>query len=208
MAGQPEESTPNLEHTDELPVLSDDAIRRLERAGAATTSTVMDELDGSVDRLRAALEHAETRWQRLETRLEMQDQAIGELKEALGQRGARAAVVPELTEIVNTAADEPAAAAGPADEAVAGQAVRAFLERIADLEAYIAGRGDRWRAMEAEVDEQNRRIAELEHELAQRVAREEALNRQLHDETARADGLREKLRGQRLQRDDGPTPEE
>jgi chromosome segregation ATPase len=220
MAGQSEESIPALDRTDELPVLSDDSIRRLERANRVSAATAMDELDVSVDKLRAALEHAESRWQRLESRLKVQDRAIHDLNASLGGALTRMPVVPELTDIVSVAdagpgpdsarAAERAGEAAADDDVIAGRAIRAFLERIADLEGYIAGRGDRWRAMEAEVEEQKMRIGELEHELAQRIAREELLNQRLHEEATRGEGLQEKLLRLKRQRDarhDRPTRE-
>ncbi len=199
MAGQVDESSSGLERTDELPVLSDEAIRRFERASHEQAGGAVDELDASIDTLRSALERAETRWRQLETRLEAQDRAIDELRSALGKPAA--APVPELTDIVRIlpAPVEPSPAAEAAD--ANGRAVRTARERIADLEAYIAGRSDHWRAMEAEVEEKARRIAELEKELEQRIAREENLKQQLHQECGRSESLRDRLQRANLRLD-------
>jgi len=204
MAGQLEESPPQSEHTDELPVLSEEAILEFERAGPGNGTAAADRLDESVEALRAALQRAERRWLKLETRLESQDRAITELREALGELEPDSRppppppAVPELTEIVLMHASAPAI---EADDAPAANDVPAgsgteqvLLERIAGLEAYITGRADRWREMEAEVEAKVLRIAELESELEQRIARERNLEQRLHDEGDRTDGLRDRLR--------------
>lgn len=69
-----------------------------------------------------------------------------------------------------------------------------LLERIAYLEQYIAGRAERWRRMELDLETRSRRIAELEIELAQRIARERHLEERLHDEGDRSNALRKRLR--------------
>jgi hypothetical protein len=70
----------------------------------------------------------------------------------------------------------------------------ALLERIASLESYIAGRADRWQAMEEELNARSRRVTELEIELEQRIEREQRLEDRLHNENDRSIELRDKLR--------------
>ena len=204
MARQFDDPQPHLEATDELPVLSRADIRQFERTRRhAVSHETVDRLDHSVESLRAALESAEQRWRELEARLEDQDRAIERLNHSLGKTGAMPArpelvssvlALPELTEIVATEGETSnhAAAGEPGPDAHLAEV--AFLERIASLESYIAGRADRWRAMEHDLANKARRIAELEAELEQRISREDRLAQRIHDEVDRSDGLRNQLR--------------
>jgi predicted RNase H-like nuclease (RuvC/YqgF family) len=200
MARQLEESMAATERTDELPVLSEEGIRKFERAGRTRGPDAGDVLDRSLEALRDALDTAERRWQRLETRLEQQDRAILELKAVLNQT----AGVPELTEVVRPVVPVPTIAAAQAVPAVPPPVTptpafdQALLERIAGLEAYIAGRNDHWHDMEAELAAKAQRIAEIEQELEQRISREQDLARRLHDASSRSDELRDQLQRLRL----------
>ena len=109
MARQAEDSLPAAERTDELPVLSADAVRRLEGRDLSFRPDTADALDRSLEALRETLEAAEVRWRRLETKLAEQDRAIRELQDELRRASAdrfappadsQAPSVPELTEIV------------------------------------------------------------------------------------------------------------
>jgi chromosome segregation ATPase len=153
MARQLEESLHALERTDELPVLSADAVRKFENTGQTRRPESGDGLDRSLDTLRQALEDAEIRWRQLESRLEAQDRAIRRLQ-----------AVPELTEMVAHRTGLPAEIDLPApDGALEPQArEQALLERIAALEAFIAGQHDHLQALETELGDKTRRIAELE----------------------------------------------
>jgi prefoldin subunit 5 len=84
MAGRVEETPPQLEPTDELPILSEHLVQEFDSAPAGKTKDTGAPLDESIDALRSALEDAESRWQKLEQRLESQDRAIAELRAALG----------------------------------------------------------------------------------------------------------------------------
>ena len=114
MARQVEGSLPAEERTDELPVLSADAARSLGAGGAHRADTA-DALDRSLEALRETLERAEARWRQLESQLANQDRAIRELKDELRRAKSdrfavtdlRASRVPELTEIVMSAARTP-----------------------------------------------------------------------------------------------------
>ena len=156
MARQVEGYLPAIERTDELPALTVDA------------------LDRSIEALRETLEQAETRWHRLESRLADQDRAIRELRDELWRtnsgrpepRGIRSSGVPELTEIVKSVATKPGTVAG--DLSVLGSRAPgdthpgALLERIAALEAFIAGQNDHLEAVEAQLVISRQRVAELE----------------------------------------------
>jgi hypothetical protein len=75
-----------------------------------------------------------------------------------------AAGVPELTEMVLPRAAVPVAAdPSTADSgSPAAESRSALLERIAALEAFLAGPNDRLQAIEAELSARSERIAELE----------------------------------------------
>lgn len=88
MAVRIDESSAQLEPTDELPVLSHDVVRQFDAAVDQPDPEGRSELNHSIDALRDALERAESRWEQLETRLAAQDQAIAELRDALGNGGA------------------------------------------------------------------------------------------------------------------------
>jgi hypothetical protein len=225
------ESRPGGDGTDELPVLSEEAVLRFERAkptagaagrkagrkaarGAASAAPEIaggapqHPLEASIETLRATLEATESRWRALEHRLQSQDRAIAELKTALRQpEDPPRSAPPESLHAAPPNAPEAAPPEPPRQraEAVAripqavpngldGTDERELLERIAALETYIAGRADRWREMEREVDAKSIRIAELEAELAQRISREQQLEQRLHAEGGRAESLRDKLR--------------
>lgn len=219
MARQSEDSVPASERTDELPALSAEAIRRFELTGRSDNAVMTQDLDESLEKLRDALDQAEERWLRLENRIGEQDGAIARLRTELQQRSMQSrgepqllAGVPELTEVV--AAPLPAAApasvpagTGKSPSAPPGpdsgssaisQAEQALLERIACLEAYIAGRSDHWHEMEAEVEARGRRIAELELELEQRIVREQTLTERLQAAGDRSDGFRDQIRRMHL----------
>ena len=172
MARQTEESLPPLERTDELPALSADALRRLDQGGVTYRPDTADALDRSLEALRETLESAERRWRELESRLEEQAGAIRELQNELSRANSQRAVssdtlwagVPELTEMVvrraagSDADDQAEASAG----LLAGESRTALLERIAALEAFIAGQNDRLQAVETELSARSERLAELE----------------------------------------------
>lgn len=209
MTGHLEQSIEQLEHTAELPVLSEEAVLAQDEAARRAETDPVDRLDASVEALRAMLERAERRWTDLEHALRAQDRAIEALHERLtaapaSPAGSRsdAEAVPELMDVVAasgaraknpTGSPEPVPAPADALEDEESRPERALLERIGYLEAYIAGRADRWRDMEAELEAKARRIAELEGELEQRIAREQTYEQRLHDEGIKADGLRSKL---------------
>jgi FHA domain len=225
--------------TDELPVLSEEAILLFETAleeeakepraeaearRADRPEPGTDTLVSAVETLRSALAAAEGRWLELENQLRSQDRAITELRTSLKQTGADAVGLESLDATArpkapDVAASEPVAAperkAGAEANPVAAEADgvapvtdgipsddhdaddRELLERIAALEIYIAGRADRWRDMEQEVEAKNTRIAELEAELSQRIVREQQLEERLHHEGDRSIALRDKLRRMR-----------
>lgn len=104
MKGHLTESRIETDGTDELPVLSDEAILRFQLTNAVEAEAPDEAkavpvkpaddpepdhdadarpLEGSLETLRATLEAAERRWQALERRLKSQDRAIAELKTAL-----------------------------------------------------------------------------------------------------------------------------
>jgi uncharacterized coiled-coil protein SlyX len=196
------ESRGESDHTDELPVLSEEAILEFESRLVAADSAADDPLESSIDALRDALDVAEQRWTALEARLETQDRAIAALQGRVSPPPAFAddaipilqAVVPEPESV----AEDPAPAleddASAGDELRDGDSHHSLLERIASLETYIAGRADRWQAMEQELNARSRRIAELEIELEQRIEREQRLEDRLHNENDRSNQLRDKLR--------------
>jgi hypothetical protein len=204
MKGQLEESPEHLENTDELPVLSEEAVLRLElEAGArAEGGRPADRLDSSIEALREMIERAEERWSRVEVQLEAQDRAIEELRDRLGHAGEtgeaqQSGPVPELTDVVGehggTSPELPQAVAVPAADALFGNAAdagteRVLLERIAYLEAYIARRTERWRDMEAELNAKALRIAELERELVQTDGFAETMGGASHGRQSRQDG--------------------
>lgn len=171
-----EEPTSHLDATDEFPAPA--------REAGSTRHGNPAQLDACLAALSEALDRAEYRWQELEQRLQSQDQSIAQL-EAI----ARQPEPPRLTEIVAGSSSD---AAEPVS-AVSQAAERAFQSRIAELESYITGRADYWKAMEDEIETRARRIAELETELSQRIEREERLNSQLHAESSRANHLRDEL---------------
>jgi DNA repair exonuclease SbcCD ATPase subunit len=157
-----------LDRTDELPALTAEAFRRIDRAGSSPRSAPADALDHTLESLLEAVEQAEIGWRRLEARLDVQDRAISELQDEMHRAGSawsgtadrRGSGVPELTEIVPI----PAVADPPdAESAATADAGRAsLLARIAALEAYIAGQNERLRALESELEARARRITELE----------------------------------------------
>lgn len=162
MARQVEGTLAAIERTGEQPALTASAMNKSEAGGTAFRAETADALDRSIEALRETLELAETRWHRLESRLADQDRAIRELR----ARDIRASRVPELTEIVKSVAAVPEAAAG-SPSALAGRATAdadqaALLDRIAALEAFIAGQNDHLEAVEAELVNSRQRIAELE----------------------------------------------
>ncbi|HUF72537.1 MAG TPA: FHA domain-containing protein [Gammaproteobacteria bacterium] len=216
MKGHLTESRIEADGTDELPVLSEEAILRFQvvtaveaaasgkaEAAPAQTPAASENgqegserpLEASLETLRATLEAAEWRWQTLENRLKSQDRAIAELKTALRRPADPPAATPLPESLLESlpapGAQKAEARDGPADDR-SGE--RELLERIAALETYIAGRADRWREMEQEVDAKSGRIAELEAELAQRIAREQQLEERLHHQGGRAEALRDRLR--------------
>ena len=174
MARQLEESLPALERTDELPALATNLTRNHEPGIPAFRPETGDALDRSLEALRETLVQAETRWQQLEARLADQDRAIRDLQDKLLRANSKrfpavdfhSSGVPELTEIVTAAAAVPEAAAGdppaPAGNPATGSNPAALLERIAALEAFIAGQNDHLAAVEAELLAARQRIAELE----------------------------------------------
>jgi hypothetical protein len=218
MARQLEERITATERTDELSASSADAIRRFERAPAAARPAAdTDSLDRSLEALRDALDAAEDRWRQLESRIEAQDRAIGDLQSAradlnqnqLDQTHAGTTVVPELTEIVLLETlvakpDEPAAQLQVA-QSLSGNAPaapQALLERVAWLEAYIAGRKDYWQTMESEISAKSLRIAELELEQEQRIARERNLAERQHEQSNRSEELRDEVQRLRFRLDE------
>jgi phage shock protein A len=189
---------PEPEHTDELPILSEDAILEFEFDQSAAHKAEVDALETAVETLRETLDLAERRWGALESRLEAQDQAIAEIKGHVGNSPAPldpAPPDPAPIAIVEPAGDPGQPAAGTVSlDSSAGDSETTLLERIASLEAYIAGRADRWQAMEQDLAARSRRISELEIELQQRIDREQQLEDRLHNESDRANELRDKLR--------------
>jgi hypothetical protein len=173
------DSLSQLDNTDELPVLSEEAFRRIHLTDA---DTALARIDSALAGLTDALDRTEKRWQYLENRLETQFQAIHELSCALDsktdgdQQPVAPVTRPSTANIAKLkflpAAPESAAgadrlatdteAAASKSERLAEQNLR---ERIASLENYICGRVDHWRDMEALLDRQARRIAELESSL-------------------------------------------
>jgi hypothetical protein len=202
------ESRPELDNTDELPVLSEESVLDFKLIETAPAEPQADPLEASVEALREALDLAERRWATLESRLATQDEAIADLRKSVSdhavtpvsaepvpeivpQAQLQAASIPVLESIIpEPAGVDPASLS----ETVGGDADRSLLEQIASLEAYIAGRADRWHEMEQQVDAKSRRIAELEAELEQRIDREEQLQERLHDEGERSSQLKSKLR--------------
>jgi hypothetical protein len=83
MASRIEETSAQLDPTDELPALKADVLRGIGVASAPADSAPDDQLDESVEALREALQTAESRWQRLEARVAAQDEAIAQLRRAL-----------------------------------------------------------------------------------------------------------------------------
>ena len=194
MEGHFKDSPPSIEGTDELPVLSEEAILRFEgKPDPADTRS----LESSVEALRQTLDQAEARWRGLESELESQNQAISELKAALGKppvvATAPAPKPAQATSREPQAASLRTAKKGKRYEGIS-PAQLALLERIDSLESYIAGRADRWREMERELTSKAQRITELESELNQRILREQQLADRLHDEGDKSDALRDKLR--------------
>jgi len=200
MKGHLTKSASALDRTDELPVLSEEAILKFELLEVDSPTADPDPLESSLEALRQALDQAEQRWSALESKLETQDHAITELKECLGEPSPQDNQTAAATE---AAQPEPAAVADaasyPEDEPGADSAT---LERIASLESYIAGRADRWQEMDQELSAKTRRIAELESELEQRIAREQGLEERLHNEGNRSNELRDKLRRMHRQLED------
>jgi chromosome segregation ATPase len=168
MARQLDESLPVLDRTDELPALTADGFRRIDRAGSLPGPRPADGLDQTLESLREAVDQAEIGWRRLEARLDVQDRAISELQRELHRTGPlwsetadrRAVTVPELTEIVPIAAVVDSAVEELAAAADTGRAT--LLARIAALEACIAGQNGRLQALETELEARATRIAELE----------------------------------------------
>jgi hypothetical protein len=200
------ESRGESDHTDELPILSEEAVLDLEKLSVAADSATdvplesSDPLESSIDALRDALEIAERRWAALEARLETQDRAIAALQDRVSPPPAFVddpilqAAVPEPE---SSAEDSAPALDGDTradDDIREGDSQHSLLERIASLETYIAGRADRWQAMEQELNARSRRITELEIELEQRIEREQRLEDRLHNENDRSNQLRDKLR--------------
>jgi len=185
------ESGPEPEHTDELPILSEDAIFEFEQS--AVNKAEVDALETAVETLREALDLAERRWGALESRLEAQDQAIAEIKDHVGSNPAPPDAGP-IAGLEPSAETGPLAAGTASIDGSGGDSETTLLERIASLETYIAGRSDRWQAMEQDLAARSRRISELEIELQQRIDREQQLEDRLHTETDRANELRDKLR--------------
>lgn len=193
------------DYTDELPVLSEDAVLEIDSRSTDARSAADDPLESAVDALRDALEVAEQRWAALEARLEAQDLAIADLRDRVSPGVTSFAdAIPVLEAVVIAPANESA----PVTEAIVSAADNdrdsdiepdsdshhGLLERIASLEAYIAGRADRWQAMEQELSSRSRRNTELEIELEQRIEREQRLEDRLHNENDRSNELRNKLR--------------
>jgi chaperonin cofactor prefoldin len=173
--------------------------RKKESKAPEAAPAAEDSLVASVETLRAALETAEKRWHTLETQLQSQDHAIAELRTAL-ERPETAEPVPQQPASAPpgptpAATDLETPRAPPEPDDAADD--RELLERVAALEIYIAGRADRWREMEHEVEAKTARIAELESELAQRIVREQQLEERLHHEGGRSVALRDKLRRMR-----------
>ena len=177
-----EESQPHLDATDELPVLSEEALGREDTPSSRAAPVAQDGIQVS---LRDSLKRMETRWQALEERLHAQTRAIEDLARILGQadslaqrRGAATAPASNLRFL--PAASIPADRLAPADESRASGSSRSawstepvetareaeLRQQLASLEAYIDGRAGHWRTMESELERLTRRIAELEDLLA------------------------------------------
>jgi hypothetical protein len=184
-----EESQPHLDRTDELPVLSDEALREDHAASRRRPPLGADPLSAA---LRDGLNRIEARWQSLEQLLLAQSAAIAELAHAVGHTGIAdetatlpaatasnlrflpATSVPEHPPFAETGAVAPADAepwseplAKPArTEEPADPGVLKLRQQIASLESYIDARAGHWQVMEAELARQAQRIEELESLLA------------------------------------------
>lgn len=174
MEGYSIEPEADLDKTDELPVLSVDAILEYER-GITRQSRRAVSLTDAIESLLSALENADRRWRSLEAKLDTQNRAIAEL-----QRRLEGESVDEVTRTSIPAddaapSDHPAIGFAPPIAPVSDDAdavtheEKILLDRIASLESYIAERSDRWQQMENELSNNTLRIAELEVELAERL---------------------------------------
>ena len=177
MDGNLTESGSELDRTDELPVLTEESILKFQLRAVGPERADTQSLESSVETLRRTLEEAEERWRTLEARLERQDLAIAAL---------------------NNSESSAAGASSIAQHSLAREH-RSLLEYISSLETYIAGRADRWQAMEQDLAAKAQRIAELESELAQRIERERNLEDRLHDQGDRNEALRARLERMNLQ---------
>lgn len=190
MEGHSKDPRKELEGTDELPILSEEAVLRFRLEAIDEERVVDSSLEASVESLRDTLDSAESRWRDLESKLEQQDRAIADLRVALGRPDRTVKV--EKPQANDKGTERPEPAQQPEDRAASEQ--QALLERIAALETYIAGRADRWREMEHELNTKAMRIAELEAELGQRIQREQRLEDRLHDAGDHSQTLRTKVR--------------
>lgn len=195
----------------------DKAIRSLERdiAELSTRWTSVEDLleanNAAIEALRKelaeaglALEDSRESEKQLLTELAARDTQLSELQERLTaerrdnanlrtavEQGKRryAALETQLTETEHRLAEVEREAARPPEAA----APQAYAEQIQSLTAYIAGRDEQWREIEAVATERSERIAELEAELDQRIARQREIEKIARDESARADAFKAKL---------------
>lgn len=181
----------DLDRTDKLPILTQDNLVQLDAARAANGADATDAMHAAIAELREAINEETQRSRTLESRIEIQDKALAELR-AEFDRETR-----QHTEVKNSA--EAAEQQTQITRDLIGKvqaALRALHQRVVSLETYIAGRPDGWREMEQALHEKSVRIARAEASLAEKISLlAQDLDRDESDSEARS------------QPDAGPEPE-
>ncbi len=134
----------------------------------------LEELRVALDRLRAELQAQQAQSAQLRASLEATQTEVAATHEALAGKNGRE----------TPAADVPSSA---------GAAAQPLREEIAALTTYIDNRRRWWDALQAETDEQRRRIAELEREVGQRALRERRAEELAARERTKANELKDAM---------------
>jgi hypothetical protein len=189
----------DLAHTDELPVLAEDAVvagpsELAEGDGADPTNTAAR----PTIRIRAP-EHVPAALRRQESSVQTLEETVKAVLHEFDEgRATQARLEAVIEQRDGEIADLQAQIARQLEElgALTAETVAtddAAPDDVETLTAYIAGSRERWDEMERQLSSQAERIAEMERELEQRVTREQALEQRTHEAQAQMQELRQKL---------------